>query len=49
MILGPTLGTFIYVRSPVALWLTCGAAGLFAALVISISPNEGDAKSEDSA
>ena len=49
MILGPTLGTFIYVRSPVALWLTCGAAGLFAAVVISICPNEGDAKSEDSA
>jgi MFS family permease len=49
MILGPTLGTFIYVRSPVALWLTCGAAGLFAAVVISICPNEGAAKSEDSA
>lgn len=40
MILGPSLGAFIYSRSPVALWLTCGAAGLFAAIVISIEPAE---------
>jgi MFS family permease len=35
---GPSLGLLLFAASPLALWLTCGALGILAALIISSEP-----------
>jgi MFS family permease len=40
MLLGPTMGTYIYERSPNALWLTCLAFGTAATLLALAKPSE---------
>ncbi|HYH10690.1 MAG TPA: MFS transporter [Thermoanaerobaculia bacterium] len=40
MVLGPTMGTWIYERNPIALWITCVFVGIASAVLALVKPRQ---------